>query len=159
MSAKPEQLEEEELKGEERLDEVCACCGKAGVDDIKLKDCDGGCDLVKYCSDACQENHKEHHDEECMKRLAEIRDRDLFAMPDGTHEGDCPICCLPQQIGAGKAAFMPCCSKFICNGCDVANQKREFEAGLNVRCCLLSRAGTKIEGRRKPQYYEKNQGE
>jgi len=40
--------------GLEASDEVCACCGIAAVDDIKLKLCDGGCDLVKYCGDECQ---------------------------------------------------------------------------------------------------------
>ena len=35
----------------------CASCGLAAVDDVKLKDCDGGCDIVKYCNDDCQENH------------------------------------------------------------------------------------------------------
>ena len=52
------------------VDEVCACCGIAPVDDIKLKLCDGGCDLVKYCSDVCQENHREQHEEECKGRKA-----------------------------------------------------------------------------------------
>jgi hypothetical protein len=33
---------------EEAADELCACCGKAGVDEIKLKKC--ACNLVKYCS-------------------------------------------------------------------------------------------------------------
>lgn len=48
------------------LDDVvpmrCASCGIAAVDDVKLKDCNGGCDLVKYCGDDCQENHREQHD-------------------------------------------------------------------------------------------------
>ena len=42
MSAKSEEIDD--------ADEVCACCGIAGVDDVKLKDCNGGCDLVKYCT-------------------------------------------------------------------------------------------------------------
>jgi hypothetical protein len=41
-------------------DEVCASCAKPEVDDVKLKKCDD-CDLVKYCSDDCQENHREQH--------------------------------------------------------------------------------------------------
>ena len=40
----------------------CASRGIAGVDDVKLKLCDGGCDLVKYRSDDCQELHREQHD-------------------------------------------------------------------------------------------------
>ena len=36
------------------VDMLCACCGVAAIDDVKLKDCDDGCDLVKYCSNECQ---------------------------------------------------------------------------------------------------------
>ena len=48
----------------------CASCGIAEVDDIKLKECDG-CDLVRYCSDECQRNHKLEHEEACKQRAAE----------------------------------------------------------------------------------------
>ena len=48
----------------------CASCGIAEVDEIKLTDCDG-CDLVRYCSDECQREHKSKHEEECKKRAAE----------------------------------------------------------------------------------------
>ena len=114
----------------------CASCGQAEIDDMKLKNCDGGCDLVKYCSDnGCQENHKEQHEEECKKRLAEIRDDDLFTQPDESHLGDCPICYLPLPINVSNM-FMPCCSKRICNGCDYANKEREKEAGLYPRCAF-----------------------
>ncbi len=44
MSAKSEQLEQRHLSDAE--DEVCASCGVAAVDDVKLKLCDGGCDFV-----------------------------------------------------------------------------------------------------------------
>jgi len=115
--------------------ECCASCGISQVDDVKLKDCDN-CDLVKYCSDGCQENHSEHHEEECKKRRAELRDRDLFTMPEGRHWGECPICCLPQPIDPTKTVFMQCCSQFICFGCDYANQMRENEAGLEHRCAF-----------------------
>ena len=64
---------------------------------------------------------------------AELRDRALFTMPDGSHLGECPICCLPQPINV-RNMCMPCCSKKICLGCDLANQKREIEAGLQRRC-------------------------
>ena len=47
-------------------DKVCANCGIAEVDDIELEECDG-CDLVKYCSDKCREEHREQHDEECNR--------------------------------------------------------------------------------------------
>ncbi len=77
---------------------LCANCGIAQVDDIKLEEC-GDCDLVKYCSDKCRENHIEQHEEECKKRKAELHDKNLFEHPDGTHEGECPLCFLPLPIG------------------------------------------------------------
>ena len=116
-------------------DEVCASCGIAGVDDIKLKDCDDDCGLVKYCSDGCQNNHSEQHKEECRKRRTELRDKDLFTMPEGSHLGECPICCLPLPVSVSNL-FMPCCSKTICMGCHYANTAREDEAGLQRRCAF-----------------------
>src|SRR6056300_1075619 len=105
-------------------DTCCASCGITAVDDIKLKKCDGGCDLVKYCSDECQEKHREQHEGACKKssinrmkdKIASnraavrnkslltlelfsnrllLRDRDLFTQSDSSNIGDCPICCLP----------------------------------------------------------------
>ena len=65
----------------------CASCGKAEVDDVKLKQCDG-CDLVRYCSGSCQELHRPEHAEKCRKRVAELRDEILFKQPESTHLGD-----------------------------------------------------------------------
>jgi TPR repeat protein len=124
-------------------DEVCASCGTAAVDDVKLKKCNNGCDLVKYCSDPCEANHREQHEEECKKRKTELRDRDLFAQPDESHLGECPICCLPLSIDTSKSTFMTCCSKSICRGCNYANKKREFEAGLEQRCAFCREPATK----------------
>ncbi len=115
-------------------DEVCASCGTAAVDDVKLMKC--ACNLVKYCSVACQKNHRQQHKKVCRKRLAEMRDDDLFTQPDESHWGECPICCLPLPICASKSAFMECCCKVICNGCHFANQKREYKEGLEERCAF-----------------------
>jgi TPR repeat protein len=98
----------------------CANCGITEVDDIKLEECDG-CDLVKYCSDKCQENHREQHEEECNKRKALLHDRKLFTQPDETHLGECPICFLPLSIDRKKSRFYSCCSNVICQGCVYAN--------------------------------------
>jgi len=79
-------------------DKVCANCGIAEVDDIELEECDG-CDLVKYCSDKCREEHRKHHEKDCnnfflrnliaaisetwnAEQAAEIRDEILFRQPD-----------------------------------------------------------------------------
>ena len=122
------------LKGE--LDEVCACCGIAGVDDVKLKICDGGCDLVKYCGDKCQLYHREQHEQECKNRVDELHDKHLFTQPNSNHWGECPLCFLPLSIYANKSILMSCCCKFICKGCWYTNRKREREQGLEVRCAF-----------------------
>ena len=115
----------------------CASCGIAEVDDVKLKDCDGGCDLVKYCSDECQEIHREQHEEECNKRKAEMHDKDLFTQPDcSSYPGECPICCLPLPLDPRKSNMMGCCCKTICLGCNYADIKREHEQGLRHRCAF-----------------------
>ena len=100
-------------------DDICCCanCGIAEVDNIKLEDCDR-CDLVKYCSDECQGEHREQHEEECKKREAELHDKKLFTQPDGNYRGDCPICFLPMPLGKGKSTFYSCCSEYTCRGCE-----------------------------------------
>ncbi len=113
-------------------DEVCASCGTVAVDDVKLKTC--ACNLVKYCSVDCQKNHRPQHKKLCRKRVAELRDNDLFTQPDESHMGDCPICCLPLPLEPEKSDTPPCCSKTICNGCSYANCRREFEEGQDQRC-------------------------
>src|SRR6056300_1313454 len=92
----------------------CASCGIAAVDNVTLKLCDDGCDLVKYCSDGCQDNHREQHNEKCKKRKAELHDKQLFTQPDGSHLGECPICFLPMPLDVRKSILNTCCSKFIC---------------------------------------------
>ena len=79
------------------IDEVCASCGKAAVDNITLKICTA-CKLVKYCSVECQKNHRPQHKKACKKRMAEIRDDRLFQQPDECCLGECPICCLPLPL-------------------------------------------------------------
>ncbi len=132
MSTKSEQLEHEELEAE-----CCASCGIAVVDDIRLKLCGGGCDLVKYCSDGCQTNHREQHEEECKKRKAESHDKQLFTQPDSSYLGECPLCFLPLPLDPSKSTLNTCCCKSICKGCNnYANKKREIEQGLENRCAF-----------------------
>ena len=111
----------------------CASCNIAEVDDIKLKDC-GGCDLVRYCSDECQENHRSEHEEACKKRAAELRDELLFRQPESSHLGDCPLCCVPLPIDKLKTTMHGCCSKVICNGCTHAIKMRDREMRLRPSC-------------------------
>eukprot|EP00986_Skeletonema_menzelii_P020423 scaffold31141_cov154-Skeletonema_menzelii.AAC.2 len=111
----------------------CASCGVAEVDEIKLKECDD-CDLVRYCSDECQIDHKPDHEEACKKRAAELRDELLFKQLESSHLGDCPVCCLPLSLDTAKSSMMMCCSKIICNGCACANAVREVEGRLKHTC-------------------------
>eukprot|EP00984_Skeletonema_dohrnii_P022262 scaffold11395_cov95-Skeletonema_dohrnii-CCMP3373.AAC.1 len=130
----------------------CASCGIAEVDDIKLKNCDD-CDLVRYCSDSCQEDHRPNHEAICRDRAAELRDDLLFRQPENSHLGDCPICCLPLSLDPNKTVSYYCCSKQVCNGCTYANMSREHKQKLNPRCpfCRLMKSISKEEsdGRRK----------
>eukprot|EP00984_Skeletonema_dohrnii_P020818 scaffold10229_cov129-Skeletonema_dohrnii-CCMP3373.AAC.5 len=113
----------------------CAACGiaEAGADDIKLKEC-ATCDLVRYCSDACQKNHWPQHEEACKKRSTELRDELLFKQPESSHHGDCPICMLPLQLDLSKSSLYSCCSKLVCRGCSHANNIREWEERRDPLC-------------------------
>jgi len=112
----------------------CASCGIAEVDDIKLTTCDANCLLVRYCSGSCQREHQPQHKEECKKRVAEMRDVLLFAQPESSHLGDCPICFLPLPLDRTKSGIMTCCSKVICNGCYYANKARALNVSLKRTC-------------------------
>ncbi|KAK1733642.1 hypothetical protein QTG54_015685 [Skeletonema marinoi] len=119
----------------------CASCGIEEVDDIKLKEC-ADCDLVRYCSNGCQREHKLQHEEAYKKRATELRDELLFKQPESSHRGDCPICMIPLQLDLSKSSMAMCCSKTICNGCNYANQKREFEGKLQHTCPFCRKALT-----------------
>jgi hypothetical protein len=126
----------------------CASCGIAQVDDIKLKECDADCKLVRYCSDGCQSEHRPQHEQECKKRVAELRHELLFKQPESSHLGDCPICFLPLPLDEEKNFIQACCSKFICNGCGYANQLREAKESLEPKCpfCMVD---TRYQSRKK----------
>ena len=111
----------------------CASCGIAEIDDVKLKDCDY-CDIVRYCSDECMEEHKSEHKDACEQRAAELRDELLFKQPESSHWGDCPICCLPFPVNMDKSTTTTCCSKKFCAGCMYTNQKRELEMRSDNLC-------------------------
>eukprot|EP00984_Skeletonema_dohrnii_P020461 scaffold9984_cov148-Skeletonema_dohrnii-CCMP3373.AAC.12 len=112
---------------------VCASCGIAEVDEIKLTECND-CDLVRYCSDKCQKEHRPQHKATCKERAAELRDEILFRQPESTHLGDCPICFLPLPTDLKQYMAQSCCSKSICHGCVYANELREKEAHLQHTC-------------------------
>ena len=112
---------------------LCAFCGVAGGDDIKLMKCNG-CFLVRYCGAKCQKEHWSQHKNECKKRAAELKDEILFKQPESSYYGDCPICCLPLPIEPELSTMMSCCSKQICDGCNYANKMREYEGRRQPKC-------------------------
>ena len=131
-------------------DEVCASCGISGGDNVKLKLCTA-CKLLKYCSVECQKNHRPQHKKTCKKRAAELHDDKLFTLPDESHLGECPICCLPLPLDVKKWALNSCCCKTICIGCSHANILREEELSQYPKCafCREPLPATKEEANQK----------
>ncbi|KAL7452806.1 hypothetical protein ACHAWC_007270, partial [Mediolabrus comicus] len=54
---------------------MCANCGVAEGDEIKLLEECTACQSLRYCGDKCREEHHELHSEECKKRQAELHER------------------------------------------------------------------------------------
>ena len=119
-------------------DLCCASCGIAKVDEVQLSKCPT-CDLVQYCSNECQREHKPQHKRACEKRAAELREEILFKQPEDSHLGDCPICLLPLPLGCRKSRIMSCCYKKVCNGCAYANDIRELKESLEHTCPFCRR--------------------
>ncbi len=116
----------------------CASCGKLELDDIKLMEC-ADCKSVRYCSDACQQDHRPEHEAVCKERAAELRDEILFKQPKSSHLGDCPICSLPMPIEVEKTTSYSCCSKLVCMGCGVFDFERQSRENAQVMKCPFCR--------------------
>ena len=116
-------------------EKCCASCGVAEIDDIKLKPCPH-CDLVEYCSDECQQEHREKHEVACKERAAELYDEILFKQPESSYLGDCPICFLPMPLDSNKSRMKACCGQIICLGCIHANN---LVQGLKENRCPFCR--------------------
>ncbi|EJK46661.1 hypothetical protein THAOC_34664 [Thalassiosira oceanica] len=106
-------------------DAVCANCGLVSSDTVKLKNCTA-CRLVKYCGVDCQRAHRKQHKKACKRRATELKGEQLYSQGHERLEGDfCPICTLPIPLPLGEHSTVNvCCMKRICNGCDLAAQKR-----------------------------------
>ena len=130
----------------EPAEKCCASCGEgmAEADDIELKQCDG-CNLVRYCSDACQQNHWPEHEATCKKRAAKLRDEILFRQPECIHLGDCPICCLPIPLDGTKSITYTCCCKTVCTGCVYSNKVHQWKETMHRTCPFCRRPSAKNE--------------
>ena len=106
--------------------DVCANCGKGSEGGaVKLKNCTA-CLLVKYCGVDCQKAHRKQHKKACKQRAAELKDEQLYSQGLERPEGHfCPLCTLPIPLPMGQhSVISTCCMKRICDGCNVAGQKR-----------------------------------
>eukprot|EP00985_Skeletonema_marinoi_P006884 scaffold3011_cov130-Skeletonema_marinoi.AAC.9 len=108
----------------------CASCGIPEVDDTKLMECNA-CDLVRYCSIACQRDHIPKHLRKCTKRVAELREELLFKQPASTHREDCPIC-------MSRKAQMSILSHFLPSGDEQIAKQRLKRIELNDPVAITS---------------------
>ena len=81
-----------------------------------------------------------------MSSAAEIYDDNLFKQPDSSHDGECPICCLPLPLDPRKSMKRPCCSKAICNGCihthymrNIYDKRRNMYDEEKAQSCMYCR--------------------
>ncbi len=73
------------------------------------------------------------HDEHGTRR-DRGRDDLLFAQPDSSCYGECPICFLPMPIDTLKHRIMTCCGNLICNSCTHSHWERQLEKSLKQTC-------------------------
>ena len=99
------------------------------------------CDLVQYCSDECQQDHRPEHETRCKERAAELREEILFRQPESSHLGDCPICCVPLPIieDGNSVSLYPCCGKYVCDGCSHTDNERQYEEKREQPKCPFCR--------------------
>ena len=90
----------------------CAACGKEGNSD-DMNTCNK-CKMVKYCNASCKKKHRSKHKKACERRVAELREEQLFKEVEPE---ECPLCFLPLPLDASQSTFQSCCGKIICNGC------------------------------------------
>ncbi len=143
-----EEVDDTEAASENAGDmSCCASCGIAEVDDVQLTACTADCNLVRYCSVACQRDHRSQHEAMCKKRVAELRDGLIFAQPERCHLGDCPLCFLPMPIPTNQRVITSCCTKIICRGCSCSDLKRQTTEALKQTCpfCRELLPGNSVE--------------
>ena len=116
---------------------MCVNCGKEEDKDNSLKFC-SACKMVKYCSIACQKEHRPLHKRECKQRAAELYDENLFQQPPPSEE--CPICFITMP-SICKSEFQTCCGKNLCRGCIFAM----LESGGGDLCAFCRMPNTKTD--------------
>ena len=123
----------------------CDFCRIAEASDVKLKEICNACKSVRYCSVKCKREHISWHRRDCKMLAAELHNKILFKQPESSHFGDCPICLLPLSLDSDKHSLMGCCSKLVCEGCNYANQMREFTEKLKKKCPFCRHPTPKLQ--------------
>jgi rubrerythrin len=105
------------------------CLDSKGEDEAVLDDSDSsvatgaGMHALKALIKQAQQNTLSNTSGKKSKRerssTQELHDKELFTQPDDTHEWECPLCFLRMPLDPHR--FYSCCSKIICNGCDMKN--------------------------------------
>ena len=98
---------------------ICANCGKEGGD---VTNTCNKCKMVKYCNAACKKKHRSKHKKACDRRITELHDEELFAIPP---KEDCQICFMRIPILRTGRKRHTCCGKMICSGCVHAVRMRD----------------------------------
>ena len=91
-----------EAEGAE-TEHVCANCGIAEVDEIKLEECGcAGCNLVNKCS----EEHREQHDEGARKGTTNYSDNPMAAMKGNARSASCRCRLIKKNLRFIHAAVL-----------------------------------------------------
>ena len=130
-----------ELKHMQLSSEVdtCANCGKEGNN---LNICNK-CGLVAYCNATCKKKHRSKHKKKCERRVAELRDMELFQEPPP--KDDCPMCLLPLPSIEDGNIYKSCCGKIICSGCAFTDALQGEEDKCPVCLCKTPGGSTSEE--------------
>ena len=117
------------------VSDICANCGKEDASNVCNK-----CKMLKYCNAACKKKHKSKHKKACERRVAELRDIELFKEPPP--DEDCPICFLRLPRLKSGWRYQSCCGKVICSGCIHAPVYDDKGNAMNNKICAFCRTPT-----------------
>ena len=137
-----QQIEDLSINTDDLLTAICANCDKEVVNPNTCNKCK----TATYCNASCKKKHRHKHKQDCIKRVAELReevlqrkkradelhDIELFKQPPPNE--DCPICMLSLPELESGSKYNSCCGKILCSGCVHAVEKREDDQGLCPFC-------------------------
>jgi len=104
----------------------CAYCGKLGGSPKKCT----SCKQARYCNRKCQRAHWGGHKIYCKARSNFLKSQSpqarvqqeqalLEQLQSSPPRESCPICMLPMPLSRVFWAYMECCGKYLCRGCEL----------------------------------------